>query len=413
MKVYAPRVTANISTTTHLRQVSNSENLSVIHSRVPFAMPDIDQAEIDAVAAAMASGWVTSGPEMAAFEREFADFVGAEVDAVATNSATAGLHLALEACGVGPGDEVIVPTWTFTATAEVVRYVGATPVLVDIEPDSLNLDLETVLAAITERTKAVIPVHMAGLSVDMPALWSITAPRGLAVIEDAAHTLPTVGSGRMVGSTAWSTAAVFSFYANKAITTGEGGMVTTRDRAMAARMRTMRLHGIDRDVFSRYGSRGSGWAYDVVAPGFKYNMPDTAAAMGRVQLRRAMELRNRRATIAARYRSELGDLPLRLPPDAAEPDLHAWHLFVIRLTQDTPVHRDRFIELMAAAGITCSVHFIPLHRHTYWRGHLNCCDDDYPRASDLAERVVSLPLFSAMTTDQVDRVIRTVRDILR
>ena len=305
-----------------------------------------------------------------------------------------------------------MPTWTFTATAEVVRYLGAKPVLVDVDPHTLNLDLAAVQRAITSRTRVVMPVHMAGLSVDMAALHRLVSPLGIRIVEDAAHALPTRSDGELVGSCRWSDVAVFSFYANKTITTGEGGMVTTKDTALADRMRVMRLHGIDRDVFHRYRSDRPAWAYDVVAPGFKYNMPDTAAAMGRVQLTRAHELRDKRAAVAARYVTGLGDLPLDLPRDAPEGDQHAWHLFIVKLRSDSPVARDTFIELMSDAGVACSVHFIPLHEHSYWRESLSVTLADLPNASAVFPQVVSLPLFSRMTAGQVDRVIDTTRRIL-
>lgn len=379
---------------------------------VPFSLPDLGAAEKRAVSDAMDSGWVTSGPQMAAFEAEFAVFVGGDVQAVATNSATAGLHLALEAIGVGLGDEVIVPTWTFTATAEVVRYLGATPVLVDIDPVTLQIDPVKVEAALTARTKAIMPVHMAGLSADMAALAAISHPRGIKIIEDAAHALPTTSHGHTVGSLRWSDAAVFSFYANKTITTGEGGMVTTRDPTMAARMRTMRLHGIDRDVFSRYRSTQPAWGYDVVAPGFKYNMPDTAAAMGRVQLQRAYELRNKRESVVDRYFEGLLGLPLTLPPLAPAGAIHAWHLFIVQLAADARVSRDQFIAAMADRGVATSVHFIPLHRHTYWSSSLDCAAEAFPCAESAFDRTVSLPLFSKMSPEQVERVISATREIL-
>lgn len=375
-------------------------------------MPDLGDEEIAAVVRTMKSGWVTSGPEMASFEREFADFVGGDVEAVATNSATAGLHLALEACGVGPGDEVIVPTWTFTATAEVVRYLGATPILIDVDERTLLMNLDHAGAAITPQTRAILPVHMAGLSVDMPTLHRVVGRSDISIIEDAAHALPTVGDGKPVGSAAWSSASVFSFYANKTMTTGEGGMVTSRDPRLVRRMKTMRLHGIDRDVFDRYRSQRVSWAYDVVAPGFKYNMPDTAAAMGRVQLRRVHAMRERRARVVERYREAMSDLPVLLPPDAPETDLHAWHLFIIQLADDAGISRDDFVQSLASRGIGSSVHFIPLHRHSYWRESLAVSEHQFPAANRVFQRAVSLPLFSGMGDSQVDRVIAAVREVL-
>lgn len=379
--------------------------------RVPFALPDITEAEIEAVTGAIRSGWVTSGPEMVAFEREFAAHVGGQVEAVAVNSATAGLHLALEACGVGPGDEVIVPTWTFTATAEVVRYLGSTPVLVDVDPVTLNIDLPSVAEALTPATKAVIPVHLAGLGVDLKALRTIVGP-GVRIIEDAAHALPTITAGARVGDCQHSDVAVFSFYATKTITTGEGGMITTRDPSIAARARVMRLHGIDRNAFDRYRSDKPSWFYDVVAAGFKYNLADPAAAMGRVQLRRSAGMHARRQELAEHYLDSLAGLAVRTPTRPPVGDTHAWHLFILRITSDAPVDRDGFISAMAREGVGTSVHFIPLHRHTIWRASLGLASHTFPHASEQFDQVVSLPLFSSMTDEQAQRVIETARKIL-
>ncbi len=374
---------------------------------IPFALPDITDKEIEAVTRAIRSGWVTSGPEMVAFEQEFAAHVGGQVEAVAVNSATAGLHLALEACGIGPGDEVIVPTWTFTSTAEVVRYLGATPVLVDVDPITLNIEMEAVAGALTPATKAVIPVHLAGLGVDIAALRAIVGT-DVRIIEDAAHALPTVTDGALVGACEHSDAAVFSFYATKTITTGEGGMITTRDPDIAARARVMRLHGIDRDAFDRYRSEKPGWFYDVVAAGFKYNLTDPASAMGRIQLRRSAQMHARRSAIAERYLGAFADLPVALSAKAPPGDTHAWHLFMLRIEPDARVDRDVFIAVLAERGIGTSVHFIPLHKHSIWRTSLKLVDEDFPNATTQFERVVSLPLFSSMTDAQVDRVIDAV-----
>ncbi|MCU1431278.1 MAG: UDP-4-amino-4,6-dideoxy-N-acetyl-beta-L-altrosamine transaminase [Actinotalea sp.] len=376
-------------------------------SFIPFALPDIGEDEIRAVAETMRSGWLTTGPGVVAFEREFADAVGGGVEAISVNSATAGMHLALEALGIGPGDEVIVPTWTFTATAEVVRYLGADPVIVDVDAETLNIDLACAAAAIGPRTRAIMPVHFAGLPVDRGAVAALAESYGIAVVEDAAHAFPALSAGRPVGS-GESDAVVFSVYATKRITSGDGGRVLTGDAELARRIRIMRLHGISRDVFDRYRSAAPSWHYDVVAPGFKYNLTDTAAAMGRVQLRRSQEMRDRRAEIAGLYTDAFAGLSLGLPPDAPEGDSHAWHLYVVRLPGDG-ASRDGFIEHMASAGIGCSVHFIPLHQHSYWREHCGLSDAAFPVASAEAPRVVSLPLFSAMTDAQVDRVIASVR----
>lgn len=379
-------------------------------SFIPFALPDITEAEVDAVAEAVRSGWLTTGRNAHAFEVEFAAAIAPGRTAVAVNSATAGLHLALEAVGVGPGDEVIVPAWTFTATAEVVRYLGAQPVIVDVDAATLNIDLDAAERAVTDRTRAVIPVHFAGLGVSPSALAAFASRHGLSVVEDAAHAIPTTTEGEMVGT--GSDAVVFSFYATKTMTTGEGGMVLVSDDALATRMRTMRLHGINRDVFDRYQSTTPSWHYEVVAPGFKYNLPDPAAAMGRVQLGRSAAMGARRAEIAATYDSAFADLPLHLPAGPQAKDAHAWHLYVIRMQDDSGIDRDGFISRMAEAGVGTSVHFIPLHLHPVWRDLCDQHEEDLPVATAEFKKVVSLPIFSSMTQDQVHRVIEAVREIL-
>jgi dTDP-4-amino-4,6-dideoxygalactose transaminase len=385
--------------------------LSGAEEFLPFALPDIGEDEVEAAAEAMRSGWLTTGPRAAAFEQEFEQFLGGSVHAIAVNSATAGLHLALEAVAVGPGDEVIVPSWTFTSTAEVVRYLGADPVIVDVDPVSLNIDLEAAAAAVTPRTKVLMPVHFAGLAVDRTSVESLAEENDLRVVEDAAHSFPTVSGGALVG-TGSSEAVVFSFYATKTMTTGEGGMVVTPDAELAKRIRTMRLHGINRDVFDRHRSAVPSWQYEVVAPGFKYNLTDPAAAMGRVQLRRAREMAGKRAAIAACYDAAFADLPLDLPAPAPSGDTHAWHLYVVRLRGEAPLRRDDFIAQMATAGVGCSVHFIPLHKHPYWRQRYSLPDQAYPVASREFERVVSLPIFSSMSDAQVLKVIDAVRQVL-
>jgi dTDP-4-amino-4,6-dideoxygalactose transaminase len=369
------------------------------------------EQEIEAVADAIRSGWLTSGPRAAAFEQEFAEFVGGGVHAVAVNSATAGLHLALEALGVGPGDEVIVPTWTFTATAEVVRYLGAQPVFVDVDAATLNIDLDNAAAVVTPRTKAIMPVHFAGLGVDREGIAILADEHGLKVVEDAAHAFPAVSGGELVGQGS-SEAVVFSFYATKTMTTGEGGMVVTPDERIAERVRTMRLHGISRHAFDRYRSPVPSWRYEVVAPGYKYNLTDPAAAMGRVQLRRSPEMRDKRAAIAARYNEAFSGLPLKLPVDAPEGDTHAWHLYVIRLTEAASIDRDRFIADMAENGVGCSVHFIPLHMHPYWRHEYALDDAQFPVATAEFANAVSLPIYSSMTDSQIAQVIETVNKVL-
>ena len=379
---------------------------------VPFARPDIGEAEIDAVARALRSGWVTTGPETRAFEQEFAAYLGSGVQAVAVNSATAGLHLALEAIGIGPGDEVIAPTLTFTATVEVARYLGADAKLVDVDPVTLNIDPARIEAAITPATRAILPVHYGGLACDMAAIFDIARRHGLRVVEDAAHALPATFQGATVGQLA-SAAAVFSFYANKTITTGEGGMVVTQDEQLAARMRVMRLHGISRDAFDRFTSKTPAWYYEIVAPGFKYNLTDLAAALGRVQLQRLPAFVQRRRQLAARYLHALKDLPLILPADAPAGDTHAWHLFVLRLSDDATVTRDEVIQALSDAGIATSVHYVPLHRQPYWRDRYGLTPEQFPVAEAAYQRMFSVPLFTAMSDGEQARVIAALKDIVR
>ena len=375
---------------------------------LPFALPDITELEIDAVAEALRSGWITSGPRAREFEEAFAATLGAGLHAVAVNSATAGLHLALEAIGVGPGDEVLVPTWTFTATAEVVRYLGADPVLVDVRPDTLNVDLEAASARVTKRTRAIIPVHFAGHPVDPIELASFARVHGLKVVEDAAHAFPAGVDGLAVGG-GGSEATVFSFYSTKTMTTGEGGMLITPLDDVAKRARTMRLHGIDRDAFNRYRSTRPAWAYDVLAPGFKYNLTDPAAAMGLVQLRRSGAMQDRRQEIARQYRAGLADTSLELPVAPRPGVEHAWHLFVVRVPEG--YDRSAFIDRMFAHGVSCSVHFIPLHHLSYWRNELGHAAG-FPVADREHPRTVSLPLYSAMSDTDIDRVLTAVKSSL-
>jgi dTDP-4-amino-4,6-dideoxygalactose transaminase len=388
---------------------------------IPFARPDIGQAEIDAVARALRSGWVTTGPETRAFEQELAAFLADGAGgaagaggrhAIAVNSATAGLHLALEALGVGPGDEVIAPTLTFTATVEVARYLGADVALADVDPVTLNIDPACIEAAITPRTKAILPVHYGGLACDMAAIHAIAARHGLHVVEDAAHALSATYRGAQVGTLA-SSATVFSFYANKTMTTGEGGMAVTRDAKLAERMRVMRLHGISRDAFDRFQSRTPAWYYEIVAPGFKYNMTDVAAAMGRVQLARLPGFLERRQQLAQRYRAALADLPLILPAGAPPGDMHAWHLYVIRLADPARVTRDAVIQALSDVGIGTSVHYVPLHRQPYWRDRYGLQPEQFPVADRAYQRMLSIPLFTAMSDADQERVIAALRAVLR
>ncbi len=379
---------------------------------LPFALPELGEEEIAEVVDTLRSGWVTTGPKARRFEDDFAAFLGEPgLHCLAVNSATAGLHLALEAIGIGPGDEVITTTHTFTATAEVVRYLGADVVLVDIDPATLCINPACVEAAITPRTKAIVPVHYAGLAADMPALLAIAQKHGLKIVEDAAHALPTTIGGALVGTLA-SAVTVFSFYANKTITTGEGGMVVTRDEALAKRMKVMRLHGMSRDAFDRFTATVPSWYYEIVAPGFKYNLTDIAAALGIHQLKRLRGFQVRREQIAAQYAAAFADLPLVTPPQAAPGDTHAWHLYVLRLGDGAGVERDAFIERLFAAGIGCSVHYIPLHLQPYWRDRYALKREDFPHSQHAFERMLTLPLYTRMTDADVARVVGAVRAAL-
>jgi dTDP-4-amino-4,6-dideoxygalactose transaminase len=382
------------------------------HEFLPFALPEIGEEEIAEVVDTLRSGWVTTGPKVARFEKAFAEFLGdASLHCIAVNSATAGLHLALEALGIGPGDEVITTTHTFTATAEVVRYLGADVRLVDIDATTLNIDPAQVEAAIGPRTKAILPVHYAGLAADMPALLAIARRHGLKVVEDAAHALPATSGGALVGTLA-SDAAVFSFYANKTITTGEGGMLVTRDASLAERAKVMRLHGMNRNAFDRFTATVPSWYYEIVAPGFKYNLTDIAAALGLHQLAKAHVFQARREAIARQYDAAFAGLPVITPPWPSPGDQHAWHLYVLQLAAGAGVARDTFIERVFAAGIGVSVHYIPLHVHPYWRERYGLTGAQFPVSQIAYERMTSLPLYTRMSDVDVQRVIAAVRAAL-
>ena len=416
-------------------------------SFLPFALPDTDQSEIQEIAEAINAGWVTTGPKVHKFEAEFAAYLGAK-HAIALNSGTAALHLSLEAVGIQDGDEVILPTLTFAATAEVVRYFNAKPVLVDAHPGTLNMDADQVEAAITPRTKAIIPVHLGGLPVDMDAVHAIAQKHGLYVVEDAAHALPTKYKGRMIGAD-WrmedggrktedggrrtedggrktedgnpkseirnpkSSVVCFSFYATKSLTTGEGGMITTDNDQWAERCRIMGLHGISKDAWKRYTAEGS-WYYEIVAPGFKYNMTDVAAAMGLAQLRKVEKMWARRKEIAVRYTAAFGQLAeLQTPVDAPPEDQHAWHLYILRLNLERlRIDRARFIEELKARKIGVSVHFIPLHLHPYYRQTYGYKPEDFPVAYREYLRMISLPIYSKMSDQDVADVIEAVGDVV-
>lgn len=384
-----------------------------VNNFLPFALPEIGEEEINEVASALRSGWVTTGPKTKQFEADFTTFLGdSSLESIAVNSATSGLHLALEAVGVGPGDEVIVPTYTFTATAEIVRYLGATPIMVDVEAESFNMTASSFKAAITKKTKAVVPVHFAGLACEMDSIIAVAKEHNIRVVEDAAHALPTKYKGKLIG-TLDTDITVFSFYANKTMTTGEGGMVVTRHPELAKRCKVMRLHGISRDAFDRYVSTKPAWFYEVIAPGFKYNMPDIAAAIGIHQLKRLPAFQEKREQMARVYCEAFKDLPLEMPAAVTGDDVHAWHLFPVKINPETGIERAHFIEKMAELGIGCSVHFIPLHLHPYWRVTYNLTPEMFPVAQRIYEQEVSLPLYTKMTNDDQLRVIDAVKQVLQ
>jgi dTDP-4-amino-4,6-dideoxygalactose transaminase len=378
---------------------------------LPFALPEIDDDEIAAVVECLRSGWITTGPKTVQFEKEFSEYLGGDVKAISVNSATAGLHLALEALGIGPGDEVIVPTLTFTATAEVVRYLGADVVLADVNPRTLNIDVEAIKMAMSPRTRAVMPVHYGGLACDMDPIIDFAHAHGLHVVEDAAHAFPTTYNSRLIGTLA-SDVTVFSFYANKTMTTGEGGMIVTRNADVAARVKTMRIHGINRDAFDRYVSKTPGWFYEVVAPGYKYNLTDIASALGIQQLHKIPRFLKRRNELASRYYADLAGLPLQLPAEAPGGDVHAWHLYVVRLTESAHVGRDELIQQLADRGIGTSVHYIPLHRQPYWRDRYRLQPEQFPVADTAYQCMLSLPLYTRMTDEDQGRVVSVLKDLL-
>lgn len=377
---------------------------------LPFHRATIEEAEINAVLDVLRSGWLTTGPRAREFETAFARYVGAS-QAVAVNSCTAALHLALAAIGIGEDDEVIVPTMTFAASGEVVLYLKARPVLVDCDADSFHIDPEGIERAITSRTRAILPVHYAGQACDMDAILEIARRHGLRVIEDAAHALPSRYAGRMVGTLGDITC--FSFYATKTLTTGEGGMVTTENEEYADRMRILSLHGISRDAWKRYTAEGT-WRYDILEAGFKYNLTDIQAALGLAQLARCDAMRDARAAIAARYNEALTSLEAFETPSVPPNVEHAWHLYVVRVNAAAlRINRDRVIEELKERGIGTSVHFIPLHLHSLYQRHLGYQAGDFPNAERQFERAISLPIYPAMTNADAERVIGALHDIAR
>lgn len=376
---------------------------------LPFALPDTDDDEINEIVEAVRSGWVTTGPKVKQFESDFAKYASARF-AIAVNSCTAALHLALDAIGLKADDEVITTPLTFAATAEVVRYFNARPVFVDVEPDSLNIDINKIERAITPRTKAIIPVHLGGVPVNMSAVCSIAHERGIKVIEDAAHSLPTIYNHRP--KDAFGDIVCFSFYATKTLTTGEGGMICTENEAWADHCRFMSLHGISRGAWKRYTEEGS-WYYEILAPGFKYNMTDVAAAMGIAQLRKVEKMWKRRCEIAHLYNQAFSALPsLQIPHNPENENRHAWHLYTLRINADKlRIGRDQFIDHLRAHKIGTSVHFIPLHIHPYYRDTYGYKSQDYPVAYREYQRIISLPIYSRMNDQDVQDVVEAVQSI--
>lgn len=417
---------------------------------LPFALPDIDQREIAEVTETLESGWVTTGAKTRQFEAAFAETVGAK-HAIAVNSCTAAMHLALEAIGLQRGDIVITTPYTFAATAEVIRYFDAVPVFVDVERETLNMDplklaitlerlvrgdlsvlpgngrtLERLNGRKIPRVRAVIPVHIAGLPAEMDTIAEVARRHNLAVIEDAAHAFPAAYKGRWIGAGVWSAGtsngnsqspvpsfSCFSFYATKTITTGEGGMICTDNDSWAERCRIMALHGISKDAWKRYTAEGS-WYYEIVAPGYKYNLTDIAAALGLAQLRKAEVMWKRRREIARRYNEAFREVPeLQIPADC-EHSQHAWHLYMLRLNlEQLRIDRAEFIEELKRRNIGTSVHFIPLHVHPYYRETYGYRPEDFPVAYGEYQREISLPIYSKMTDEDVEDVIEAVLEVVR
>ena len=373
---------------------------------IPFSRPWIDETEIEAVSEVLASKWISTGARVREFERAFAELIGVK-HAIAVSSCTAALHLSLVVTGIGIDDEVITTPYTFTATAEAIRYVGAKPVLVDINPETLNIDVNRIEKAITPKTKALMPVHIAGLPCEMDMLHDICQKHNLLLIDDAAHAIPAEYKGQSIGTLGDLTA--FSFYANKNITTAEGGMITTNSDTYSEPLRTMRLHGIDKDAWARQSKR-SIWRYDITTEGYKYNMTDIQAAMGLCQLMKINKMHERRQNIIQIYNDELSRIPqINVPAAPDEMSKHAWHLYIIQLNG---VDRDLFVETLRDENIECSVHYVPLHLFDFYQKQYGYSVGDFPCAEQVFEKVVSLPLHPALTESYVHIVINTIKRIL-
>jgi perosamine synthetase len=373
--------------------------------QIPFHKTHTTQQEVDAVVEAIESGWLTMGPKTIEFEKMFKDFVGSR-EAVSVNSATAALHLALKAIGLKRGDEVIVPTNTFVATAEVVTYFDAVPVLCDIEEDTHNIDVSKIEALITQKTKAVMPVHFAGQPCDMDEIYTIAKKYGLKVIEDAAHAMPSSYKGVKIGGLLESDITCFSFYATKTLSTGEGGMATTNSSDYAKNMKINRLHGISRDAWDRYTAKGS-WYYEIVDNGNKYNTTDINSAIGMVQLKKQDMLRDKREYIAKKYNEAFRNHPKITVPYVKEDRISSWHLYVIKID-----NRDEVIEHLKTKGVGCSVHFIPVHKHPYYKEKYGYSNKDYPIANKVFEKSLSLPIYPDMNDEEIEYVIKNILEIV-
>lgn len=375
---------------------------------LPVAIPWIGEREQELVRQTLESGWITTGPRAHELARRVAELAGAK-HGIAVNSATGALHLALAALGVKPGDEVITSAYTFVACVNVIEHVGAKPVLVDVEADTLCMDPRALERAITPRTKAILPVDYAGHPCDLDAILALAKAGKIPVVEDAAHALGAAHRGRPIGSE--STVTAFSFYATKNLTTGEGGAAVTNDDALAERITLLSLHGMNRDAWKRYTSTGS-WYYEVTEPGFKYNLSDVLAAIGVGQLERFGAFQRRRFEIAARYEAALSAIPEIRRPGTRADMTHAWHLYPIGLELERlTIDRARFIEELRAENIGTSVHFIPIHVHPHFARTLAYRPGDFPVAEDAYRRAITLPLFPRMSDADVEDVIAAVRKI--
>jgi dTDP-4-amino-4,6-dideoxygalactose transaminase len=375
---------------------------------LPYSAPSIGEEEIAEVADSLRSGWISTGPKVRKFEEAFAEYTGAK-HAIAVNSWTGGYHMVLRALGIGPGDEVIVPTLTFCSTANMVTHLGARPVLVDVDAHCLAPPA-AIERAITRRTKAIVPVHYGGQACDMDAILAVAGRHHIPVLEDAAHAAGSAYRGKMIG--VHGKASIFSFYATKNMTTGEGGMITTGDEELAQRLRLLALHGMSRDAWARYTAAGS-WCYEVVEPGYKYNMTDIQAALGIHQLRRLNSFIERRRVIARRFDEAFTDLPEIKTPGQAPQRTHTYHIYTIQLDPDRlAIDRSQFIELMTKRAIGTSVHFIPLHRHPFYSETYGYNATQFPVADRIFQGLVSLPIYPKMTAPDVEDVVEAVREIV-